>query len=181
MNKQSLRKLSVVEMQRLDIDTYKQSDKIPLVVLLDNVRSMHNVGAIFRTADAFRLEKILLCGITAAPPHPLIHKTALGAEDSVDWEYFEYSHKALDDWKNKGYTIACLEQTTNSIMLGNTKPAIDKGIVLIVGNEVHGVDDSLVEKCDFCIEIPQYGTKHSLNVSVATGIALFELQKILRS
>lgn len=180
MKRPAYRKLSVVEMNRMDLDSYRNSEKIPIVVLLDNVRSMHNVGAVFRTVDAFRLEKVLLCGITGVPPHPLIRKTALGAEESVEWEYYKEAKDTIAYWRNKGYVVVSLEQTTNSYSLEEIPLDGSQGILFIIGNEVHGVSDELIKASDYCLEIPQYGTKHSLNVSVATGIALFELQKLYR-
>ncbi|MDY6148185.1 MAG: RNA methyltransferase [Porphyromonas sp.] len=174
------RKLSIPEMHRLTIDEYKDCQKLPIILVLDNIRSMNNIGSMFRTADAFRLEQLYLCGITATPPHTMIHKTALGAEESVDWTYFSDIQDAITYLKEKKYTICALEQASESVFPQSLHSHISqeiKGIALIVGNEVHGVSDCVMSLIDHCIEIPQYGTKHSLNVSVATGIALYELVK----
>lgn len=172
-----MRKLAITEMHRLSVDQFKGSNKIPVAVLLDNVRSRHNIGAVFRTSDAFRVEKLYLCGITDNPPSPEIHKTALGAEDSVEWQHFDDSMDAARILKAAGYELVALEQTEGSIMLQDWQPDKDKKYVLVVGNEVHGVSQELVDFCDVCLEIPQAGTKHSLNVSVATGMALWEFFK----
>jgi len=169
-----MRKLKVTELQRLDIEEFRQAKKIPLVVVLDNVRSQHNIGSVFRTSDAFRVEAVYLCGITATPPNAEIHKTALGAEFSVKWKYFENTSDAVDDLKCKGYRIAAVEQAENSLSLGDLAIGKDK-LAIIFGNEVKGVDQKIMDSCDFCIEIPQFGTKHSLNVSVSAGIVIWEL------
>ena len=161
-------------MNRISPEEFKQSDKTPLVVVLDNVRSLHNVGSVFRTGDAFLIEAVYLCGITSTPPQAEIHKTALGAEDSVDWKYFEDTHDALKELKEARYSVFAIEQAEGSTMLPdfNTKPGIKYAVVL--GNEVKGVQQSVVDACDGCIEIPQFGTKHSLNVSVTAGIVIWE-------
>ena len=161
-------------MNRISPEEFKQSEKTPLVVVLDNVRSLHNVGSVFRTGDAFLIEAVYLCGITSTPPHAEIHKTALGAEDSVDWKYFEDTHDALKDLKEAGYSVFAIEQAEGSTMLPdfNTQSGIKYAVVL--GNEVKGVQQSVVDACDGCIEIPQFGTKHSLNVSVTAGIVIWE-------
>ena len=161
-------------MNRISPEEFKQSDKTPLVVVLDNVRSLHNVGSVFRTGDAFLIEAVYLCGITSTPPHAEIHKTALGAEDSVDWKYFEDTHDALNELKEAGYSVFAIEQAEGSTMLPdfNTQSGIKYAVVL--GNEVKGVQQSVVNACDGCIEIPQFGTKHSLNVSVTAGIVIWE-------
>ena len=161
-------------MNRISPDEFKQSEKTPLVVVLDNVRSLHNVGSVFRTGDAFLIEAVYLCGITSTPPHAEIHKTALGAEDSVDWKYFEDTHDALNELKVAGYSVFAIEQAEGSTMLPdfNTQSGIKYAVVL--GNEVKGVQQSVVNACDGCIEIPQFGTKHSLNVSVTAGIVIWE-------
>lgn len=161
-------------MNRISPDEFKQSEKTPLVVVLDNVRSLHNVGSVFRTGDAFLIEAVYLCGITSTPPQAEIHKTALGAEDSVDWKYFEDTHDALKDLKEAGYSVFAIEQAEGSTMLPdfNTQSGIKYAVVL--GNEVKGVQQSVVDACDGCIEIPQFGTKHSLNVSVTAGIVIWE-------
>lgn len=172
------RKLSVLEMHRLSPGAYKESAKIPLVLVLDNVRSMNNIGSLFRTADAFRIEALYLCGITACPPHPMIHKTALGAEESVSWRYFSSTMEAVEDLRRGHYLLTALEQTTHSVLPQPYNSLLcpeHRGIALLVGNEVHGVEEEAIAHMDYCIEIPQYGTKHSLNVSVAAGIALYEL------
>lgn len=174
-----MRKLSITEMERLSVDEYKDSDKTPLVVVLDHVRSLYNVGSVFRTADAFRLTGVCLCGITARPPHPEIHKTALGAEDSVDWKYFEKTEDSVNWLKSKGYTVLAIEQCEGSTLLSeNLKFKSDK-LAVVLGNEVKGVQQSVIDLCDDCLEIPQYGTKHSMNVSVTAGIIIWELSKYI--
>lgn len=172
-----MRKLKITELNRLSPEAFQEERKTPLVVILDHVRSMHNIGSVFRTADAFLLEAVYLCGISSPPPHPEIHKTALGAEDTVRWKYFEDTHQAVDELKAKGYLVYAVEQAVGSThlhdlcLLGGQKTAI------ILGNEVKGVQQSVVSRCDGCIEIQQYGTKHSLNVSVTAGIVIWELFK----
>ncbi len=170
-----MRKLKITELNRLELEAYKKESKTPLVVVLDNIRSMHNVGSVFRTADAFRLEGLCLCGISACPPQAEIHKTALGAEDSVDWQYFEETQEAVRELKAKGYKLLALEQAEQSLSLADFKAEQDKKYALILGNEVHGVQQSVIDLCDACLEIPQFGTKHSLNVSVASGIAIWQM------
>lgn len=170
-----MRKLKVTEMGRMSVDEYKVSEKQPVVVILDHVRSLYNVGSVFRTSDAFRISGVCLCGITAQPPHPEIHKTALGAEDSVSWKYFERTEDAVQKLKEQGYTILAIEQCEGSTMLQNFKRELDKKYAVIFGNEVKGVQQHIVDMCDGCLEIPQYGTKHSLNVSVTAGIVLWHL------
>jgi 23S rRNA (guanosine2251-2'-O)-methyltransferase len=169
------RKLRIEEMQRLSISDYAKSEKLKLTIVLDNIRSLHNVGAVFRTADAFLLEAVFLCGITGTPPHREIHKTALGATESVPWKYFTDTLEAVRLLKENNYQLLCLEQAEGSVLLSNFNP--DKGIkyALIVGNEVHGVNQEIINMCDCCLEIPQYGTKHSLNVSVSAGIAIWDI------
>ena len=174
------RKLTVEELHRLDVDTFRRADKLPIVVVLDNVRSLHNVGSIFRTADAFGLAGLCLCGITATPPSVEIHKTALGAEDSVAWRYFDHTTDAVAQLRLEGYEIVCLEQVEASISLDRWQATAEGRYALVVGHEVKGVDQEMVDLCDSAIEIPQYGTKHSLNVSVATGVCLWEMQRQLR-
>ena len=161
-------------------DEFKEADKIPLIVVLDNVRSLNNIGSVFRTADAFIVESIYLCGISSPPPNPEIHKTALGAEDTVDWEYFEDTDKAVDKLHDNGYKVFAVEQVHGSIMLD--KLQLDKNLkyAVVMGNEVKGVQQHIVDKCDGCIEIPQFGTKHSLNVSVTTGLIIWDFFKQLR-
>lgn len=170
-----MRKLKVTEMGRMSVDEYKVSEKQPVVVVLDHVRSLYNVGSVFRTSDAFRISGVCLCGITAQPPHPEIHKTALGAEESVSWKYFERTEDAVQKLKEQGYTILAIEQCEGSTMLQNFKRELDKKYAVIFGNEVKGVQQHIVDMCDGCLEIPQYGTKHSLNVSVTAGIVLWYL------
>jgi tRNA G18 (ribose-2'-O)-methylase SpoU len=169
-----MRKLKITELKRLNRDEFKLVKKIPLVIVLDNVRSLHNVGAVFRTSDAFLVEAVYLCGITATPPHAEIHKTALGAEDSVGWRYFEHTLDAVEELKRQNYHIAAIEQAENSIPLDELQ--IDKGkYAVIFGNEVKGIDQAVMNECDSCIEIPQFGTKHSLNVSVTAGIIIWTM------
>lgn len=175
---QSMRKLRNNELGRLNVEEYKSSDKTPVIVILDEIRSLHNVGSIFRTADAFRLEAIYLCGITATPPHPEIEKTALGASDVVPWKYFETAEAAIEQVRTKEWSVFAIEQTTERIWLQNFE--VPKGLAIIMGNEVKGVRSELLPHCDGCIEIPQIGTKHSLNVSVSAGIVLWEIVKQLR-
>ncbi|MBL4716811.1 MAG: RNA methyltransferase [Bacteroidia bacterium] len=172
-----MRKLKMSELNRLSLQEFKDSKKTPLVVILDNVRSLHNVGSVFRTADAFIIEKIYLCGITACPPHKDIQKTALGATDSVDWEYVKTTKDAVLRLKKEGYKIIALEQTVNAILLDNFSPERGEKYVLILGHEVNGVVDEVLQLCDACLEIPQFGTKHSLNISVSAGIAIWEVFK----
>ena len=161
-------------MNRISPDEFKQSEKTPLVVVLDNVRSLHNVGSVFRTGDAFLIEAVYLCGITSTPPHAEIHKTALGAEDSVDWKYFEDTHDALNELKEAGFSVFAIEQAEGSTMLPDFNSQSGVKYAVVLGNEVKGVQQSVVDACDGCIEIPQFGTKHSLNVSVTAGIVIWE-------
>ncbi len=172
-----MRKLKVTEMGRLSLAEYKASEKQPIVVVLDHVRSLYNVGSVFRSSDAFCIEGVVLCGITARPPHPEIHKTALGAEESVEWKYFEQTEDALTWLKQQGYTVLAIEQCEGSTMLQNFQREPGKKYAVVLGNEVKGVQQQVVDLCDGCLEIPQYGTKHSLNVSVAAGIILWHLSK----
>jgi tRNA G18 (ribose-2'-O)-methylase SpoU len=175
-----MRKLKITELNRLSREDFKKTEKIPLVVVLDNVRSLHNVGSVFRTSDAFLVEAVYLCGITATPPQAEIHKTALGAEDSVDWKYFGNTLDAVEELKQKGYHIAAIEQAENSISLEKLHLEKDKKYAIILGNEVHGVEQEVMNQCDSCLEIPQFGTKHSLNVSVTAGIVIWEIAKKIR-
>lgn len=175
----TLRKLKVTEMHRLTVDEFKESRKLPLVVVLDEVRSLHNIGAVFRTSDAFLVNSIYLCGITATPPHPEMHKTALGAEYTVDWKYFKNTEDAVNELHTMGYTVFAIEQCEGSTMLDKLVLEIDKRYAVVLGNEVKGVKQEVVDMCDGCIEIPQFGTKHSLNVSVTAGIILWEFAKEL--
>lgn len=170
-----MRKLKVTELKRIDVRQFKASDKTPLTVVLDDVRSMYNVGSVFRTADSFRLEKIMLCGITACPPHPEIHKTALGAELSMEWEKCENTTEAVNKLHEEGYEVYALEQVEHSVPLQNFKVVHGKKYALILGNEVKGVSQEAVNICDGAIEIPQFGTKHSMNVSVSGGIAIWQI------
>ncbi len=169
-----MRKLKVTEMNRLTTEAFKVSRKIPLVVVLDHVRSLNNVGSVFRTSDAFRVEAIYLCGITACPPHAEIHKTALGAEESVDWFYFKDTMEAVEKLKAEGYVVCAIEQAEGSTMLDKLLLDKTKKYAVILGNEVKGVQQNVVDNCDMCVEIPQYGTKHSLNVSVTAGIVIWD-------
>ncbi|SHF65799.1 SpoU rRNA Methylase family protein [Mariniphaga anaerophila] len=176
-----MRKLRTNELNRLTAEEYKKTDKTPLVVVLDNIRSCNNIGSVFRTSDALLLEKIYLCGITATPPNKDIHKTALDAEKSVDWEYFKKTEDAVEKLKAEGYNIFAVEQVENSISLLDFEPAENEKIALIFGNEVKGVQQKVVDLCDGAIEIPQYGTKHSFNISVSAGIVLWDIfQKMKR-
>lgn len=161
-------------MNRLTTEAFKVSRKIPLVVVLDHVRSLNNVGSVFRTSDAFRVEAIYLCGITACPPHAEIHKTALGAEESVDWFYFKDTMEAVEKLKAEGYVVCAIEQAEGSTMLDKLLLDKTKKYAVILGNEVKGVQQNVVDNCDMCVEIPQYGTKHSLNVSVTAGIVIWD-------
>lgn len=164
-------------MGRMNIEEFKASEKIPLIVVLDDVRSMYNVGSIFRTSDAFRTESIYLCGITARPPHPEIHKTALGAEDSMEWRYFATTTEAVEALKREGYIIYSIEQCEGSTMLQDIHIDNTQKYAIILGNEVKGVKQEIVDICDGCIEIPQFGTKHSLNVASTAGIVIWEFAK----
>ena len=174
-----MRKLRTIEMKRLSVEEYHEAEKTPLIVILDDVRSMHNVGSVFRTADAFRLEAVYLCGITGCPPHAEIHKTALGAEDSVDWRYFKDTLDAIKWLKEVGYEVLAVEQCEGSSMLNNFQVERGKRYAVVLGNEVKGVQQAVVDECNGCLEIPQYGTKHSMNVSVTAGIVIWELFKQL--
>ena len=174
------KKLKLEELGRIDVETFKKTEKIPLVVILDNVRSMHNVGAAFRTADAFLVEKIILCGITPKPPHREIHKAALGATESVDWQFYESVKEAVIDLKTLGYEVLGIEQTTNSVIITDFEIDKAKKYALVLGNEVEGISDEILSDLDECLEIPQLGTKHSLNVSVCGGIVMWEFFKGLK-
>ena len=171
-----MRKLRNEELNRLEVEDYKKIGKLPCVVVLDNVRSLNNIGSVFRTSDAFRIDTIYLCGITATPPHREIHKTALGATESVNWEYFEHTEMCIKQLRNHGFKIFSIEQTEQSIELHNMDIKNGK-TALIFGHEIKGVSQQVVDLSDFCIEIPQYGTKHSLNVSVCAGIVIYEVYK----
>lgn len=169
-----VQKLKLEELGRIDVETFKSINKTPLLVVLDNIRSMHNVGAIFRTADAFLVEKILLCGITPQPPHREIHKAALGATESVDWAYYSTTQEAVEVLKKEGYTIVGIEQTTDSKMITEFDFGKAEKFAIILGNEVEGISEEVIPICDDFLEIPQLGTKHSLNVSVCGGIVMWE-------
>lgn len=169
-----MRKLSMDELGRMSVDEFKQAPKNPVLIVLDNIRSMHNVGSVFRTADAFLLEGICLCGYTPQPPHRDIHKTALGATETVDWLYFPTTLAAVLTLKERGYTLFAIEQAEGSISLEKFAETNSK-IAIVFGNEVEGVDAEVLKLCDGCIEIPQLGMKHSLNISVAAGIVLWEM------
>jgi 23S rRNA (guanosine2251-2'-O)-methyltransferase len=168
------RKITNEDLNRLTIDEFRVSEKIPLILILDDIRSMHNIGSIFRSADAFRVGKIILCGISAVPPHKDIHKTALGATDSVAWEYYEDIRQVIQLMRAEGYIISGIEQTKDSIMLHDFYPDKKAKYAFILGHEVRGVKQSVVDICDITIEIPQFGTKHSLNVSVCAGLVIWD-------
>lgn len=171
------RKLKTIEIERISVEEFHLAEKTPLVVVLDNVRSMYNIGSVFRTADAFRIEKVILCGITATPPSNEIHKTALGAEESVEWKYFKDTMDAVTYLKGKGYKLCAIEQCDGSVMLNDFKIEKGKKYAVFMGNEVKGVQQTVIDECDVCIEIPQFGTKHSMNVSVTAGIVMWEFAK----
>ena len=169
------RKLLNDELNRLSIDDYKKSVKVPMIVVLDNIRSLSNIGSVFRTADAFRIEAIYLCGITAQPPHREIHKTALSATESVNWVYFETTVEAVKSLKERNFKIVSIEQVEDSVMLNDFEANDESHYALVFGNEVKGVDDDVIALSNCCIEIPQWGTKHSFNVSVSVGIVLWDI------
>jgi 23S rRNA (guanosine2251-2'-O)-methyltransferase len=175
-----MKKLKLEELGRISVEEFKEVEKLPVCIVLDNVRSLHNVGSAFRSADAFRIEKIYLTGITGTPPNREIHKTALGATDSVDWEYVDDSTEAIRQIKNEGYRIVAIEQTTESTPLQSFRLEKNQRICLVFGNEVNGVREEIIELADQALEIPQTGTKHSLNVSVCLGIVIWEVYKHLR-
>lgn len=175
-----VQKLKLEELNRIDVETFKTVEKIPLIVVLDNIRSMHNVGATFRTADAFLIQKIILCGITPQPPHREIHKAALGATESVDWQYESDINTVIADLKSQGFEVVGIEQTTNSKMITDFTIHKSKKYAVILGNEVEGISDEALPHIDSFIEIPQLGTKHSLNVSVCGGIVMWEFAKALK-
>ncbi len=174
-----MRKLKITELNRISVDEFKEVHKTPLVVGLDNIRSLHNIGSVFRTSDAFRVECIYLCGITATPPHAEMHKTALGAELTVDWKYVNNAVEAVDKLKEEGYTVYSIEQAEGSIMLESLSLDKQKKYAVVLGNEVKGVQQEVIDHSDGCVEIPQFGTKHSLNVSVTGGIIIWEFFKKL--
>jgi tRNA G18 (ribose-2'-O)-methylase SpoU len=174
-----MRKLKNSELGRLNVEEFKQIAKIPLIVVLDNIRSLNNIGSVFRTSDAFLIEKIYLCGITAQPPHKDIHKTALGATETVEWEYVEDTLTLIEKFKNSKIKVLAIEQAENSTMLQDFTVEPNQKYVVVFGNEVKGVQQKVVSASDYCIEIPQLGTKHSLNISVSVGIVLWDLFKKL--
>ncbi len=169
-----MRKLKNSELNRIDVETFKTTVKTPLIIVLDNIRSLSNIGSIFRTSDAFLIDEILLCGITATPPHREIHKTALGAEESVNWRYFEDTIDALNYLKEKDFITLAIEQAENATMLNNFIPKKDEKYAFVLGNEVKGVRQDVIDAADGCIEIPQFGTKHSLNVSITGGVIIWD-------
>ncbi|PCH78341.1 MAG: RNA methyltransferase [Flavobacteriaceae bacterium] len=175
-----MRKLKNSELGRLNVSEFKDSAKVPLIVILDNIRSLNNVGSVFRTSDAFLIKKIYLCGITATPPHKEIHKTALGATESVTWEYRESTVELLKELQEKGVKIAAIEQAENSVSLENFEIETNATYAIVFGNEVKGVQQEVVSISDYCIEIPQFGTKHSLNIAVCCGVVLWDLFKKIR-
>lgn len=174
-----IRKLRTIEMKRLSVDEFRRSEKLPLTVVLDDVRSMHNVGSVLRTADAFRVEAVYLCGITGTPPHAEIHKTALGAEDSVAWRHYASAVDAVNELKAEGVTVLSVEQAEGSTMLHDFHAERGKRYAVVLGNEVKGVHQEVIDLSNGCLEIPQYGTKHSLNVSVTAGIVIYHFHNRL--
>ncbi|TMM58191.1 RNA methyltransferase [Maribacter algarum] len=176
-----MRKLKNEELPRLDVDGFKNAKKTPIIVVLDNIRSLNNIGSVFRTADAFLIEKIYLCGITATPPHKDIRKTALGATESVHWEYRESTIELITEYNSKGYETIAIEQAEKAIMLNELKVETSKKYVLVFGNEVKGVDQSVVDICSKVVEIPQFGTKHSLNISVSAGVVIWDFWRKLNA
>ena len=179
-----MKKLTTAEMGRMSVEQYREADKLPLVVVLDNVRSQHNVGAVFRTADAMRIAQVVLCGICCCPPNQELHKTALGAENSVEWRYYKETLDAVNALKAEGYTVYAVEQAHDSVTLEEVAEKLtansQQPIAVILGHEVFGVQQEVIDNCNQCIEIPQYGTKHSMNVSVTAGIVLYRLASSLR-
>lgn len=176
-----MRKLENSELDRKSVDAFKNADKTPLIIILDDIRSLHNIGSVFRTADAFLIEKIYLCGITATPPHKEIQKTALGATETVAWEHSKSVTEVISKLKSEGTTVLAVEQVENAHLLDEFKVAINQKYALVFGNEVYGVSQEAVELCDGCIEIPQLGTKHSLNIAVSAGIVIWDLFKQLKA
>ena len=170
-----MKKLRTIEIERLSVEQFKEAEKLPLVVVLDDVRSMYNVGSVFRTGDAFRIEAVYLCGITSTPPHTEIHKTALGAEDSVCWKYFKNALEAIDELKKEGYDVYSIEQAHGSTKLQTFEPLHGRKYAVVLGNEVKGVAQEVVDASDQCVEIPQAGTKHSLNISCCAAIVMWQL------
>ncbi len=174
-----MRKLSNEELNRLSPAEYQEAQKTPIVIVLDNVRSMNNIGSVFRTADGFRIESVILCGISTCPPHREIHKTALGAENSVSWTYYGQTLDAIADLKSKGYSVISVEQAAAATLLHEFDAKAHQPLALVFGHEVRGVDQAVVTASDAVLEIPQYGTKHSFNISVSVGIVLWELYQQL--
>jgi len=168
-----MRKLKLKELNRIGIEQFKSKEKLPVVLVMDNIRSAMNIGSFFRTADAFALEKIYICGISATPPHKEINKTAIGATDSMDWQYYKTTRDCLIDLKQKGYILTGIEQTDSSVLLNTVTPRQDQKHALIFGNEVNGISDDILDLLDMAVEIPQFGTKHSFNVAVSGGIVLW--------
>ena len=175
----SMRKVRTIEMKRLTIDEYREAEKLPLIVVLDDVRSMYNVGSVFRTCDTFRVEAVYLCGISCTPPATEIHKTALGAEESVSWKYFKTAVEAVKELKKQGYTVYSVEQVEHSTKLQTFVPEKGQKYAVVMGNEVKGVHQEVVDASDGCLEIPQLGTKHSMNVSVTAGIIIYKFAETL--
>ena len=176
-----MKKLTTAEMGRMNIEEFKEADKLPLVVVLDNVRSQHNVGAVFRTADAMRIERVVLCGICCCPPNQELHKTALGAEESVNWSYYQDTIEAVKALQEEGYTVYAVEQAHDSMTLEEAAEEVQSTkVAVVLGHEVFGVQQEVVDLCTQCIEIPQYGTKHSMNVSVTAGIVMYRLSEAMR-
>ena len=181
-----MKKLTTAEMGRMNIEEFKEADKLPLVVVLDNVRSQHNVGAVFRTADAMRIERVVLCGICCCPPNQELHKTALGAEESVNWSYYQDTIEAVKALQAEGYTVYAVEQAHDSMTLEEASEEVQRDkvqstkVAVVLGHEVFGVQQEVVDLCTQCIEIPQYGTKHSMNVSVTAGIVMYRLSEAMR-
>lgn len=176
-----MEKKTIRDLNRDTIEQYRRRQKLPLVVVLDNIRSLNNIGSVFRTSDAFLVDSILLCGITAVPPSPEIHKTALGAEMSVRWEYFPDTMECVRELHRRGFKVCVLEQVKESVRLNDFRPVAGEKYAIVAGHEVHGVDPDVVNAADLCLEIPQFGTKHSLNVSVSTGIALWHFFSALHA
>ena len=174
-----MRKVRTIEMKRLTVEEYREAEKLPLIVVLDDVRSMYNIGSVFRTCDAFRVEAVYLCGICQTPPSTEIHKTALGAEESVCWRYFKTALDAVEELKNMGYTVLSVEQVEHSTKLQTFVPQKCLKYAVVMGNEVKGVHQEVVDASDGCLEIPQLGTKHSMNVSVTTGIIIYKFAEEL--
>ena len=177
----NMRKLKNSELDRLNVDEFKTSKKTPIIIILDNIRSLNNIGSVFRTSDAFLIEKIYLCGITAKPPHKDIHKTALGSTDTVDWEYVENTIELVEKLKIESIKVVSIEQAENAIILNDFKPKPNQKYALVFGNEVKGVSQDVVSASDVVLEIPQFGTKHSLNISVSCGVVVWDLFSKLQS